>query len=590
MTPEALFRAEIAFGAVTAFLLLCRTYILRHKERRRADWLKDIQFWGACVLCMLTTGTLAWYCWQMIHTYEDMGTLVDQGMAEAAKNSTVDLSKASEQELAVIMQKLKAQRENGIELLTQREMLNSSYRRVMFFCWAGYVTELWLLKGAFLAFYWRLFARTKTRFLYLLLISSIVTFITYVIVITIHFTWTNPASSNWTSSLEDFPKISSMNSLTTLTIGSFLNIGTDLMILLLPLLIIRSYNLKRREKIGLTFTFAVGTFSVAASVVRYVILYQPYKYPPATLSGLRQAYFWSTLEVVTGLFAFSLLSFRPVLMRALKKGKKKVAERHSRLSRSTGHADSSNKECNIMSESKASSAFGGIDLELGGEGKRGKRPAKHPSALLTEDMISLTDTTKSRGGDTTPPLQPQDRYQRPSDPPQMKPSPPPRRDTTGTTNTAAEEDDTVGGMEPLLKKSHPSLKGRSTATASGSGPKRTFDPSRQFRRPEPKNTYPDNAIQVTSTISVTTSTPQTVTPPPPAHIQVQSAYKNTPDGPAFFNHTPPGQYEPSSECTSEGAPVEPENPLEPVQKAYNPAHEGSSHNLMPGSSVGFYVL
>ena len=234
---------------------------------------------------------------------------------------------------------------------------------------------MWLLKGAFLAFYWCLFSRIDSRFIYLLYVASAITVSTFIVVITIHFAWCLPVHRNWTSTLEEFAEISSINSLTTLTIGTFLNVFTDFIILLLPLLIIKSFNLKRREILGLCFIFFLGLFCVAASVIRYVVMYIPYKYPPATMGGVREAFLWSTVELVVGLIAFCLPSFRAVLWDAFQR---KRAKRPPPLAGSGSIVGDSDPKGTSSGRSR----------------NRKKRLPRHPSSLSTIDFVTTLNASR----------------------------------------------------------------------------------------------------------------------------------------------------------------------------------------------------
>lgn len=246
--------------------------------------------------------------------------------------------------------------------------------------WGTYFTELWLLKSAFLAFYWRLFARVQWRFLYLLYGTTVVVAITYIIVLTIHFTWCTPVHRNWTIPLEEFPGTSSIDNLTTLTVGSFLNIATDLMILILPLLVIQSFKLRRREKLGLCFVFTMGIMCVTASVVRYYKMYIPFDHPSATMEGVRVAFLWSTIEVTTGFIAFCLPSLRLVLFRTVKRGRDMIRNKH-RSAMSLPVA----KECSSGGYSNSKHPNTGSS---GAKSKRKNLP-RHPNSLLTADFVTV---------------------------------------------------------------------------------------------------------------------------------------------------------------------------------------------------------
>lgn len=183
-------------------------------------------------------------------------------------------------------------------------------------------------------------------------------------------------------SLEEFPQTSSIDSLVTLTIGSFLNITTDLVILILPLLTIQSFNLRRREKLGLCFIFSVGIMSVVASVVRYVVMYLPFRHPPATMQGVRVSFLWSTLEMLTGFTAFCLPSFRVFLFKAFSKGGKSVTSGRSRQKAGRHHDEG------YSSEGYSDPKNQRPPERPGGKPKRKNLP-RHPNSLLTADFVAL---------------------------------------------------------------------------------------------------------------------------------------------------------------------------------------------------------
>ena len=228
-----------------------------------------------------------------------------------------------------------------------------------------------------------MFSRVQSPLVYLLYGTTVVVIITYIIVLTIHFTWCTPVHRNWTVSLQEFPGTSSIDNLTTLTVGSFLNVATDLMILILPLLIVKSFNLKQREKWGLCFIFAVGVMCVTASVVRYYKMYVPFDHPPATVEGARVAFLWSTIEVTTGFIAFCLPSFRLVLFRAIKRGRDTIRNKHR--SAALPHVAGT-----YSTKGYSNSKHPSIDSS-GAKSKKKSLP-RHPNTLLTTDFATLHPT------------------------------------------------------------------------------------------------------------------------------------------------------------------------------------------------------
>lgn len=122
INPAANFGVEIGLVSILFVLLVARFWVLRHTERRRADWIRDILYVLALFSCVGITTCLAYYCWKMISAYERAAIYVDHQMAEAARNSTQE----AEQSQAEVQQKRAVLIEGAVTV----EMLSSWYRRV----------------------------------------------------------------------------------------------------------------------------------------------------------------------------------------------------------------------------------------------------------------------------------------------------------------------------------------------------------------------------------------------------------------------------------------------------------------------------
>lgn len=110
------------------------------------------------------------------------------------------------------------------------------------------------------------------------------------------------------------------------------NIITDLAILALPLPVLTSMRLPRRQKIILIFTFALGIFVAVVDVVRIYYLEQAITQPPSTLAGNAEATFglspqfawnasfslmWSAVEVNVGIICACIPTLKPLIRRIL---------------------------------------------------------------------------------------------------------------------------------------------------------------------------------------------------------------------------------------------------------------------------------
>lgn len=81
-------------------------------------------------------------------------------------------------------------------------------------------------------------------------------------------------------------------------------------VLLLPLSIIRSLHLRRRQAIALTGIFGIGTLSIAASTARFVAIYRVIVHSENAALSIQSTEQWSTVECATAMIAFCAPSFR----------------------------------------------------------------------------------------------------------------------------------------------------------------------------------------------------------------------------------------------------------------------------------------
>ena len=131
----------------------------------------------------------------------------------------------------------------------------------------GYFVGIWGVKAAFLAGYWRLRGTLHRPIRLLLYTTAVYTIVTFLANILLHTFSCRPISLNWTGGTER--RCFSFAILPNLTVLLVTNISTDLLILLIPLLIIRTFMLRKHETYSLAFVFVVGITSIVAMALRY---------------------------------------------------------------------------------------------------------------------------------------------------------------------------------------------------------------------------------------------------------------------------------------------------------------------------------
>ncbi|KAL9109427.1 MAG: hypothetical protein Q9227_005934 [Pyrenula ochraceoflavens] len=93
-----------------------------------------------------------------------------------------------------------------------------------------------------------------------------------------------------------------------------LNIVTDCLIWGLPMPVLRTLQLPKRQKVGLMLIFAVGIFAIITSILRLHSLYVVSKSKDVTWDNV-DAGAWSSVEINVGILCATLPSLRPLITR-----------------------------------------------------------------------------------------------------------------------------------------------------------------------------------------------------------------------------------------------------------------------------------
>lgn len=167
--------------------------------------------------------------------------------------------------------------------------------------------SLWSAKAAFLAFYYSIFSLQGRRTRIALLCACLFTLATFLTHMFLIAFWCSPISSNW----EPDPVkglCSAVHSMESVTISTFTNIATDLVILSIPISTLLKTTLQRKERAGLFFIFLMGSISVLAALVRFVCLKLVQSIPRASITHTIDV--WALVEIVSSILAVCLPSLR----------------------------------------------------------------------------------------------------------------------------------------------------------------------------------------------------------------------------------------------------------------------------------------
>lgn len=189
--------------------------------------------------------------------------------------------------------------------------------------------SLWFSKAAFLAFYYSLFQLQgrKTRIvLYGACIFTAATFVLHMLLLTL---WCHPISSNWTTTGE---LCSAVHSISSVTISTFANVATDLIILAIPIVALTQTRLSKAQKSGVVFIFLVGSISIIAALARFVTLELVQNVPKASITHTIDV--WALVEIVASELAVCLPGLRTFLRRRKERQEMQEKRRSGQVSNS----------------------------------------------------------------------------------------------------------------------------------------------------------------------------------------------------------------------------------------------------------------
>ncbi|KAF2645621.1 hypothetical protein P280DRAFT_465421 [Massarina eburnea CBS 473.64] len=156
--------------------------------------------------------------------------------------------------------------------------------------------SLWSAKAAFLAFYYSIFSLQGKKARWGLAGACVFTTATFLLHMFLIAFWCTPVSSNWSPAPGEH-LCSAVHSISSVTISTFTNIATDLVILSIPISTLLATKFGRTERAGLAFVFLMGNVSILAALVRFIIDV------------------WALVEIVSSLLAVCLPSLRMFVRR-----------------------------------------------------------------------------------------------------------------------------------------------------------------------------------------------------------------------------------------------------------------------------------
>jgi hypothetical protein len=172
--------------------------------------------------------------------------------------------------------------------------------------------SLWSAKAAFLAFYYSIFSLQGKRARITLAVACVFTAATFLLHMFLIAFWCSPISLNW-SPPPGQHLCSAVHSISSVTISTFTNIATDLVILSIPISTLLATQLGKTERAGLAFVFLMGSVSIVAALIRFVTLKLVQNVPRAEITHTIDV--WALVEIVSSILAVCLPNLRTFIRR-----------------------------------------------------------------------------------------------------------------------------------------------------------------------------------------------------------------------------------------------------------------------------------
>ncbi|KAI5810437.1 hypothetical protein BZA77DRAFT_171000 [Pyronema omphalodes] len=208
-------------------------------------------------------------------------------------------------------------KKHGLEA-GQMYLLNEQVLKVTFFAHLMYYLAECVLKAAYLAFYADLYSRIQTKRRIAIWIATFIWATSYLAALLLIFTFCLPFEQNWRPDGKN-PHCPVLFNVPAFFVLAGANILSDIAILVVPLLIIGAMRLGRNEKNALFLVFSIGMMSIAASVIRAGVVGQRFVTANHTWDTVWVWMLWSHAEMFFGVIAFTLPSFRYILLRGMNK-------------------------------------------------------------------------------------------------------------------------------------------------------------------------------------------------------------------------------------------------------------------------------
>ncbi|KAG8671951.1 hypothetical protein FPOAC2_05315 [Fusarium poae] len=178
--------------------------------------------------------------------------------------------------------------------------------KLLFACNFPFYTTLYLCKAVLLSVYLQAFPEfmvKRRRFLWATIWITAISYVTTIMIIMCNCL---PLARHW--DLDSDMTCKAWTYAVNFNVGWALSFLGDILVFILPWLIVPALQVKRALRLGIYFTFLLGSVNMAVSLVRFVMIFKAGADSSISLSTI---VLWSALDVNMGLVIACLPSLRP---------------------------------------------------------------------------------------------------------------------------------------------------------------------------------------------------------------------------------------------------------------------------------------
>lgn len=201
----------------------------------------------------------------------------------------------------------------GQEAMVLMNLVTVGYWKRFFAETLMYSTQLFLMKVAFLAYYFGFKDHLTPMTRKLLYASSVYVVAAFIAVIGLQLGYCRPIDSNWADPAH---VCSPLQTVVGISIQAWTSILGDILVFIISLMTVLNLQLKGRESYAIIIVFVIGSMSIVASVIRFTQTEKSAAHHTTSIEVTHAVIAWGTIELLFSYTAFCLPCLRVLFTQA----------------------------------------------------------------------------------------------------------------------------------------------------------------------------------------------------------------------------------------------------------------------------------